>query len=65
MAEARAYAQPDEERPEVGLVSAMRNEGPFLLEWIAYHRVIGVDRIVVVSNGSTDGSDELCTALAA
>ena len=48
----------------VVLVSAMRNEGPFVLEWLAYHRVIGIDRVVVVSNGSTDGSDALLTALA-
>lgn len=64
MAEARAYAEPDAERPQVVLVSAMRNEGPFLLEWVAYHRVIGIDRIVVVSNGSTDGMDALLEALA-
>jgi hypothetical protein len=64
MAEARAYAQPDADRAEVVLVSAMRNEGPFVLEWLAYHRVIGVDRVVVVSNGSTDGSDDLLAALA-
>ena len=51
MAEARAYAEPDAERPEVVLVSAMRNEGPFILEWLAYHRVIGIGRIVVISNG--------------
>lgn len=63
MAQARAYAEPDAERPEVVLVSAMRNEGPFILEWVAYHRVIGIDRIVVISNGSTDGSDELLAAL--
>ena len=65
MAQARAKAEPDTERPEVVLVSAMRNEGPFVLEWLAYHRVIGVDRVVVVSNGSTDGSDDLLAALAA
>ncbi|MFM7332858.1 MAG: glycosyltransferase family 2 protein [Tabrizicola sp.] len=43
----------------------MRNEGPFVLEWLGYHRVIGVDRVVIVSNGSTDGSDDLLAALAA
>lgn len=64
MAQARAHAEPDAERPAVVLVSAIRNEGPFLLEWLAYHRVIGIDRIVVISNGSTDGSDELLEALA-
>jgi hypothetical protein len=64
MAQARAYAEPDAARPAVVLVSAMRNEGPFVLEWLAYHRVIGVDRIVIVSNGSTDGSDDLIATLA-
>ncbi len=52
-----------QERPQVVLVSAMRNEGPFVLEWLAYHRVIGIDQVVVVSNGSTDGSDDLLAAL--
>jgi hypothetical protein len=65
MAQAHAQSQPDTDRPEVVLVSAMRNEGPFLLEWLAYHRVIGLGRVVIVSNGSTDGSDELLGALAA
>lgn len=65
MAQAHAQTQPDAERPEVVLVSAMRNEGPFILEWLACHRVIGIDRVVIISNGSTDGSDELCAALAA
>ncbi|MFN5998562.1 MAG: glycosyltransferase family 2 protein, partial [Paracoccaceae bacterium] len=64
MAQTRVQLKPEAERPEVVLVSAMRNEGPFVLEWLAYHRVIGVDRVVIVSNGSTDGSDELLTALA-
>lgn len=64
MAQALAQVQPDAARPPVVLVSAMRNEGPFVLEWLAYHRVIGVDRVVIVSNGSTDGSDDLLAALA-
>jgi len=52
------------ERPLVVLVSAMRNEGPFVLEWVAYHQLIGIDRIVIISNGSTDGSEKLLLALA-
>lgn len=64
MAGARAHAEPEAERPSVVLVSAMRNEGPFVLEWLAYHRMIGVGRVVIVSNGSTDGSDDLLAALA-
>lgn len=46
------------------LFSAQRNEGPFLLEWLAYHLVIGFDRCVVVSNDCTDGSDALLDVLA-
>ena len=27
------------------LFSAMKNEAPFLLEWVAYHKAIGFDRL--------------------
>ena len=47
------------------LFSAMRNEGPFLLDWIAYHRAIGFDKICIVTNDCTDGSYELLNKLAA
>lgn len=46
------------------LFSAQRNEGPFLLEWLAYHLVVGFDRIVILSNDCTDGSDHLLDCLA-
>lgn len=45
------------------LVASMRNEGIFILEWIAYHLEIGFDRVVVCSNNCTDGSDLLLDAL--
>ncbi len=45
------------------LFSAVKNEAPFLLEWIAYHRAIGFDRFVIVSNDSDDGTTELLDAL--
>lgn len=47
------------------ILSTARNEGPHLLDWIAYHRSVGVDRIVLYSNNNDDGSDELLTALSA
>lgn len=50
---------------ETVLVSAVRNEAPFLLEWIAYHKVIGFDRIVILSNTSDDGTEDILSALAA
>jgi hypothetical protein len=42
----------------------MRNEGLFLLEWVAYHQGLGFDAIIVVTNDCTDGSDLLATRLA-
>lgn len=45
------------------LFSAMKNEAPFILEWVAYHRAIGFTRIVVFSNDSDDGTTELLDAL--
>jgi len=50
---------------KIVLVTAMKNEGPFLLEWIAYHRAIGVSDIVVFSNDCTDGTDTFLDLLAA
>jgi len=47
------------------LFSQVRNEAPFLVEWIAYHRVIGFDEVVICSNPSTDGTEEILAALAA
>jgi len=46
------------------LVASMKNEGPFILEWIAYHRAIGFDNILIGSNDCGDRSDELLDALA-
>ena len=43
----------------------MRNEGVFIIEWLAHHRVIGFDHIVVCSNHCRDGSDALLDGLAA
>lgn len=45
------------------LFSAMRNEGPFLLDWIAYHRAIGFENIFIVTNDCTDGSESLLQKL--
>ena len=39
------------------IVTTMKNEGPFILEWLAYHRVIGVKGFLVYTNDCTDGTD--------
>lgn len=35
----------------------MRNEAPFLLEWVAYHSLLGFNRIYVYTNACTDGTE--------
>lgn len=51
-------------RPRFQLVATMRDEGPFLLEWIAYHRTIGFDDVLICSNDCSDHSDALLDLLA-
>ena len=46
------------------LVTCMKDEGIFLLEWVAYHRAIGFDAVVVNTNNCTDGTDAICDRLA-
>lgn len=49
----------------IAAVTCLKNEGPFLLEWIAHHRVLGVTDFLFWSNDCTDGTDSLLDALAA
>jgi hypothetical protein len=51
------------ENPKITLVTAMKNEGPFLLEWIAYHRTIGATDFLVYTNDCTDGTDHFLDLL--
>ena len=48
----------------VTAVTCMKNEGPFILEWIAWNRMIGVTDFLVYTNDCTDGTDQLLDALA-
>jgi len=45
------------------IVTTMKNEAPFILEWIAHHRAIGVDDFLIYTNDCTDGTDTLLALL--
>lgn len=45
------------------IITTMKNEGPFILEWIAHHRAIGVDGFLIYTNDCTDGTSELLDLL--
>jgi hypothetical protein len=51
-------------RQRACLLATARNEGLYLLEWIAYHRKIGFEQIFIYSNNNSDRSDDLLLALA-
>ncbi len=56
---------PSSRRPRIGIVAPVKDEAPFLLEWIAYHRALGVEHFLIGDNGGDDGTSELLQALAA
>lgn len=43
----------------------MRNEGPFIVEWVCWYRMLGFTDQVIVTNNCTDHSPELLDALQA
>ena len=45
------------------LVTTMKNEGPYLLEWLAYHKSIGIDEFCIFSNDCTDGTNLMLNRL--
>lgn len=52
-----------EARPRIAVATCMRNEGPFILEWVAYYRALGFDEILVLTNDCDDGSDKMLDRL--
>lgn len=48
---------------KLSIGAIFKNEGPYIIEWIAAHRVIGIDEIIIANNNSDDGSLELLTQL--
>jgi hypothetical protein len=43
----------------LAICAIFKNEAAFLLEWIAYHRVVGFDHFYLYDNDSTDGGGDL------
>jgi hypothetical protein len=47
----------------ITLVATLKNEGPYILEWLAYHRMIGFTDFVLFSNDCTDGTNLILNRL--
>lgn len=48
----------------LAIAGIFKNEAPYILEWIAHHRLLGIRRFFIADNDSTDISTELFEALA-
>ncbi|SNT65888.1 Glycosyltransferase family 92 [Asanoa hainanensis] len=48
---------------KLSVVAIARNETPYLLEWVAYQRVIGADRVIIYDNGHDVAGHRLLHAL--
>jgi len=49
--------------PKFLVATCMKDEGPFILEWVAWHKAIGVNNFVVFTNDCTDGTDSILERL--
>lgn len=52
-----------DELPATAICAILKNELPYLLEWIAFHKVVGFSDFVLYDNMSNDGSHAVLTAL--
>lgn len=62
---AEKLGQPSPGRSRTAIITTMKNEGPFILEWLAYHRAIGVDDFLIYTNDCSDGTDSFLDLLQA
>ncbi len=49
--------------PRVCVATCMKDEGPFILEWVAWNHAIGIRDLVVFTNDCTDGTDRILDRL--
>lgn len=47
----------------LSVCAVVKNELPYILEWIAFHKLAGVEHFYLYDNGSTDGTLELLQEL--
>jgi SAM-dependent methyltransferase len=60
----RAHYRFDPQPARFGIMAMHRNEAPYLLEWIAYHRLLGFRQITLYDNESNDASARILAPLA-
>ncbi|MGB3514483.1 MAG: glycosyltransferase family 92 protein, partial [Microcoleaceae cyanobacterium] len=47
------------EKCKLSICAIMKNEGPYLAEWLEFHKIVGVERFYLYNNNSTDNTLEI------
>lgn len=56
-------AMPSKDLGKRLIVTSMKNEGPFMLEWVAFNRAIGFTDFLIYTNDCADGTDRIAARL--
>ncbi len=56
---------PTDAAPRILAILTVRNEGPFLIDWLAHHRAAGITDVLALSNDCADGTDRILDRLQA
>ena len=59
----RAGRRASRRPPRLAIVTCIKNEGDDLVEWLCYHRHIGVSHFVIYDNLSTDATQKILEAV--
>ncbi len=60
-----ALKRHDSPHGQVTAVSMMKDEGPYVLEWVAHHLAVGFTDLLVYTNDCSDGTDDMLIRLEA
>ncbi len=58
-----SQSQVSGQKIKIAIGTCARDEGPFILEWIAFYKAIGVTDFVIYTNDCSDGTDEILDRL--
>ncbi len=47
------------EKCQLSICAIMKNEAPYLIEWLEFHKLVGVERFYLYNNNSTDNTLDL------
>lgn len=47
------------EKCKLSVCAIMKNEAPYIIEWLEFHKIVGVERFYLYNNNSTDNTIEI------